>query len=405
MLRDVIIQAGTYCNIDCSYCYLPSRHLKRKMSFDTLREVFREVFSHPELSSPLNVIWHAGEPLALGVAFFVKAFEEIAQINQNRCIIQHRIQTNGILLNDKWCDLIRDHDINLGISVDGPQLIHDKNRLSRSGVGTHHLCLRAMRMLSAHGINYSVLCVLTKDSLQHPEALIDFFIDEGVSKLGFNLEAVEGVNATTSLSADDSEQALTTFWLALLKRIAYRRASISIREIEFAVELASSNGESRVQRRETLPLAILTVDVDGNYYTFSPELMGLNASNGGSFSIGKVGGKGLADCAKSDIFLSLKQEIDNGIKMCARDCSYFMVCGGGTPSTKFAENGTFCSTETLHCRLNVKTFYNMLSQLLPDIRAQLMTNNVQTVPVVSSRMTATIHIADYNSAAKGEMDR
>jgi uncharacterized protein len=50
----------------------------------------------------------------------------------------------------------------------------------------------------------------------------------------------------------------------------------------------------------------------------------------------------------------MTDEINRGIEMCRAECKYFPVCGGGDPSNKMFENGTFASTTTLYCRLTKK---------------------------------------------------
>jgi len=367
MLSDLVIQPTTYCNIDCSYCYLPNRHLKRRMSLATLRTVLDDVFSYPDISSDLNVVWHAGEPLTLGINFYKEAFETVKRASDGRCNIKHRIQTNGVLLNDKWCDLIAANDVLLGLSVDGPAAVHDSHRRTRNGGGTHVFARKAMRLLQSREVDYRVICVLSRQSLYHPEELIDFFIDNNVGSLGFNLETVEGVNGVTSLSHIETSSLLRQFWLRLLQRIAARASTIAIREIDWAVDFVLSGTQNQARRRDNIPLMMLTVDVDGNYYTFSPELAGVTDATGRTFAIGKAGEVPLASAVQSSNYRSITSEVAAGVEMCRRECRYFAVCGGGSPSSKIAENGTFASTETLSCRLSTKLLFDVLSEILPQV--------------------------------------
>jgi uncharacterized protein len=59
------------------------------------------------------------------------------------------------------------------------------------------------------------------------------------------------------------------------------------------------------------------------------------------------------DAVKSTTKLQrIQADIDEGIARCRESCSYFAVCGGGSPSNKYFENLSFASTETMHCRLS-----------------------------------------------------
>jgi len=105
------------------------------------------------------------------------------------------------------------------------------------------------------------------------------------------------------------------------------------------------------------PLAIITVDVDGNYYTFSPEIAGLNNK---VFSIGNISTGGLKAALTGTVFREMSASVSSGIERCRSTCTYFTVCGGGSPSNKFAENGTFDCTTTQHCNMNVKVLADVL---------------------------------------------
>src|SRR5690349_7213410 len=62
-LRLLVMQATPFCNLDCQYCYLPSRNLAKQMSAETVDAVFTDLLTAPFLGRKLTVVWHAGEPL------------------------------------------------------------------------------------------------------------------------------------------------------------------------------------------------------------------------------------------------------------------------------------------------------------------------------------------------------
>jgi uncharacterized protein len=102
----VIIQPTTFCNIDCSYCYLPSRHLKHKMEQSVLEKLVRKLVGlAPKSPQSLLFSWHGGEPLSVGTEFFAKAFKTSAILAQHNYLLTHAIQTNGTLLTDSYARL------------------------------------------------------------------------------------------------------------------------------------------------------------------------------------------------------------------------------------------------------------------------------------------------------------
>src|ERR1700751_453664 len=93
----IIIQPTPFCNIDCSYCYLPNRHDRTTLSLSDLRSIFENVLSFPTISEQVTVVWHAGEPLVLGTEYYDKAFYCIREVCPKHLTLDHSFQTNGML--------------------------------------------------------------------------------------------------------------------------------------------------------------------------------------------------------------------------------------------------------------------------------------------------------------------
>ena len=125
----MVIQSTSLCNLDCSYCYLPDRQKKRVFDLDLIPLLVERIFESPYAGPEFSLVWHAGEPLTLPTNWYDKATTLINQSLQrfgaeNLEIDQH-VQTNATLINNDWCDCFRRNQIVVGISVDGPEDIHD----------------------------------------------------------------------------------------------------------------------------------------------------------------------------------------------------------------------------------------------------------------------------------------
>jgi uncharacterized protein len=89
--------------------------------------------------------------------------------------------------------------------------------------------------------------------------------------------------------------------------------------------------------------------------TFSPELAGGTPSDRLRFSLGNVHAIGSLDrLAANQKYRDQASEIERGVARCRSECEYFPICGGGTASNKFYEQGTFDCAETTTCRLHRK---------------------------------------------------
>src|SRR5215469_2335703 len=138
----LVLQPTSFCNIDCDYCYLSNRNDRRKMSLETIRSAVRLVIDSHLVKERLCVVWHAGEPLVLPVQYYDEAFAAIQETVVSRCEISHSIQSNGTLIDDLWCQFLMKHRVRIGLSIDGPALIHDAHRKTRNGKGSHALAMR-----------------------------------------------------------------------------------------------------------------------------------------------------------------------------------------------------------------------------------------------------------------------
>ena len=164
----LVVQPTPFCNIDCRYCYLPDRTNKAVVAEATLANLFSQVFASGWVEEGVRVVWHAGEPMVLPIDFYRRAFRLIDGLKPPGLSVTHSFQTNGTLIDDAWCEFFAAEQISVGVSIDGPQLLHDINRVTRSGRGTFDRTIAGIRRLRRHGVPFHVISVLSAESLAAP---------------------------------------------------------------------------------------------------------------------------------------------------------------------------------------------------------------------------------------------
>lgn len=348
----LVIQPTPFCNIDCSYCYLPNRQSKRRIGPDVLDRLFSQVFASRIVRGPFTIVWHAGEPLVLPPAFYAEALALLERHNAANIPVEHSFQTNATLIDDAWADFILTHNLRIGVSVDGPAFLHDRFRKTRGGEGTLDRVLEGMQRLRERGIPFHAISVLTRHSLDYPDELFDFYQSQGITRVGFNIEEIEGPNTTSSLSAPATREVLVNF-LARFYDLAERAdPPLHVREFDSAKGALLYGSDRPLYDHQSTPMAILSVDCDGNFSTFSPELLGLASTHYDGFALGNVLSGTLDEALASPKLQAMTRDIRTGIDRCRATCAYFNYCGGGAPVNKYFENGSFDSTETMFCRLS-----------------------------------------------------
>jgi len=193
--------SGSTCNIDCKYCFFLSKEAlypddKHRMSDATLEAYIRQLLeSHrtPEVT----VAWQGGEPTLMGVDFFRKMIELVEKHRRPGQRIQQTFQTNGVALDDEWCEFLKQHDFLVGLSVDGPGDLHDTYRVTRGGKGTFDLVMQGWQCLRKHGVDFNILCTVNAANQAHGRRVYRFLRDElGATWMQF-IPIVERATAET----------------------------------------------------------------------------------------------------------------------------------------------------------------------------------------------------------------
>ncbi len=353
----VVIQPTPFCNLDCDYCYLPDRQLKKQFSLDLIEPIFKTIFTSPFVGQDFTVCWHAGEPLTVPIAFYESALERIreaeSKYNQQPYQIHYSFQTNATLINQAWCDFFRQHPIHIGVSIDGPAFIHDAHRKTRKGLGSHAATMRGIKFLQKNNIDFNVIAVITEDSLDYANEIFNFFLDNGITDVGFNMEETEGINSSSSLDRSGIEERYGTFIQQFWELAAQTEGVFKLREFEVICSLIYDN--FRQEKTDmNHPFAIVNFDHQGNFSTFDPELLSVKTERYGDFILGNVLEDSLESVCYTDKFQRIYRDMASGVELCRNSCEYFGVCGGGAGSNKFWENGTFASTETSACKYRIK---------------------------------------------------
>ncbi len=368
----LVLQGTPFCNIDCSYCYLPDRAVKARMSVATISAAVRWVFDNGLGRDDLTIIWHAGEPLTLPRAWYEEAFAAARRAAPSSWRPRHAFQTNGMLIDDAWCAFFAGHGVRVGVSLDGPAALHDLHRKRRNGTGSHEAAMRGVAALKRNRIPFHVICVVTEATLARPDEVMEFFAEAGVTDVGFNIEEIEGINTGSTLATHGSRARFRTFFERVLDRAA--SYGIGIREVRGILGAAATLPDKAWPGNDqNMPFAMVTVTHQGAIHTFSPELAGIAHPQLGSMVLGHVGVDSLTDIVDGQVFQTLWAEISAGLDACARRCAYFPICRGGAPSNKLGELGTCAGTETMACRLGQQEIAEaVLGRVLKEMRREVV---------------------------------
>ena len=347
-ISQLVLQSTPFCNLSCRYCYLTQESRSNRVIMDPMlaRDALAFVYDSGYADRSIMVRWHAGEPLSAGISFYEKAVDLMRSITPKGYRVTHTLQTNATFIQDDWCNFFSSNNFRVGVSIDGPQFIHDSMRVTRSGKGTFDLVMRGISFLKKHNIDFEVICVLTESSLDYANEIYDFFEEMGVLSLGFNIEEKECNNKESSVDEADFLEKYSIFMRKIFQR--YKDGKLCIREIKEKENFMFKNNRN-VQSAMNHPFNIISVDYNGNYCTFCPELLGNSHTLYGDFVMGNIKDTTIERALQTPLFQKMHHDIVYGTSLCEQKCPYFFLCGGGAPGNKLYENGTFASTLTSYC--------------------------------------------------------
>lgn len=170
---------SSQCNLRCKYCFYEdvSRHREIPsfgcMRHKTQEKMLENIYRSLSDGDDLTLVFQGGEPLLAGVNYF-KDIVLLVEANEKNITVHYTLQTNGMLIDDSWCEFLQQHGFLLGLSLDGCETLHDRFRVDAEGKGTFSRVLAAKRLLDIYHIEYNILCVLTDALAQEPDNIYTF---------------------------------------------------------------------------------------------------------------------------------------------------------------------------------------------------------------------------------------
>ena len=172
---------GAVCNLDCKYCFFLSKEMlypgSRFRMADELLETYLRQLLESHQAPEVTIAWQGGEPTLMGLDFFRRSVEIVEQVRRPGQQVLYTVQTNGTRINDEWAAFFKEHNFLVGLSVDGPQSLHDAYRVNKGGQGSFDQVMRGWQSLSRQAVDVNILCTVHAANADHPLQVYQFFRD------------------------------------------------------------------------------------------------------------------------------------------------------------------------------------------------------------------------------------
>jgi len=378
---------GSVCNLNCSYCfYLRKELLYPGSSFRMNDEVLDKyicqlIESHH--SDKVTVAWQGGEPTLMGVGFYRRAIELQEKYRRPGMTFENTMQTNGTLLDDEWCEFLRENDFLIGISIDGPRELHDAYRVDKKGMPTFDKAIRGLRLLQKHGVEYNVLVTVNRTNADRPLDVYRFLRDEaGTSWMQF-IPMIERLSegavtpyqqgATVSDRTVESEQ-WGSFLIAIFDEwVGHDVGKIFVQTFEAAVRSWLGTGSSGMCIFDPVCGHGLALEHNGDLYSCDHFVEP-------GYLLGNIIQGHMIDLVGSKQQRKFGQDKLDTLPRSCRECKVRFACHGECPKNRFltTTDGEFGLN---YLCAGYKAFFQHIDRPL-QIMAQLMRRGLPAARVM-----------------------
>lgn len=184
-LNVLIKPASGNCNMRCRYCFYTDELKKRTtvtpagMSIETAENLIMQAFRYVGKGN-CTFVFQGGEPTLRGIDFFQDFTRLVKKYNSQSAAVNYCLQTNGLLLDDDWISFLRENEFLVGLSIDGPSIIHNENRVDVNGKDTFNRVVKTAGLLKKAKIQFNILTVVTARTAKNIDSIYNFFLKNGL---------------------------------------------------------------------------------------------------------------------------------------------------------------------------------------------------------------------------------
>ena len=330
-ISQYVLKVHSRCDLACDHCYVYEhadkswRYKPRVISLQTVDMVGRRIAEHAAAHqlAEVFVVLHGGEPLLTGRTRMRAILDVLITHIAPVAGIDLRIHSNGVLLDEHWCDLFREYGVKVGVSLDGDQAANDRHRRFADGRSSHSRVLAALSLLGRpeyRDIYAGILCTI--DLANDPVAVYRALVEQAPPRLDLLLPHATWKHPPHRPPGLDSPYA---DWLMQVYRCwdgDGRKVPIRIFD---SLHSASRGGPSFTEALGTDPADLLVVDTDGAWE--QPDSM--KTAFDGAAATGMNVFEHPVDAVAGHPAIVARQGGVTALCATCRACPVVRVCGGG----------------------------------------------------------------------------
>lgn len=351
---------GPMCNLNCEYCfylnkdklYSYNNRNSFKMSLETLDCYTKDyIESQPEGLNEIIFAWQGGEPTLMDLDFFREAVKIQQKYKSENQTIKNALQTNGTLITDESAKFYKENNFLIGISIDGPENLHNKYRKDRNGNGSFNNVIRGIEILKKYKVDFNTLTVVQNNNSLYPEEVYEFLKSTGSTYLQF-IPIVEKVSNSKVSYRTVSPEQFGYFMNTIFKLWAKDDiGKIFIGHFDMLLGLYMGYPSSQCVHAQTCGNAI-AMEHNGDVYSCDHFVYPEN-------KLGNIYETKLSSMINSEKQITFGNDKFNKLPKKCLDCRYLPLCFGACPKDRLVNNLNYLCTG----------YYNLYSFTEPYFKA------------------------------------
>lgn len=285
--------------------------------------------SQPETMEELHFGWQGGEPTLSGLAFFQEAIEIQKKYLRPGLRILNTLQTNGTLLDDEWGKFLHEESFLVGLSIDGPQRIHDRYRKDNHEKGSFESVMKGLEILNKHNVQFNTLTVVHKLSGDQPQKIYEFLKSTGTKHMQFIPVVLRNASGLVTPESVGPKQ-----WGKFLKEIFFHWSESDIGEIfiqlfEIYLGLFMGIPSSLCIHAETCGRAV-ALEHNGDLFACDHYVFQ-------DYYLGNITARSISDMIDGSFQIKFGRDKKTRLPIYCKNCNYLKLCNGGCPAHRFSK--------------------------------------------------------------------
>lgn len=353
-----IIKTAAICNLNCTYCYyfngVDTSYIGKPKIMDRplITEMVNKITSHASSHSlkDIDVTLHGGEPLIMKKELFKFLMDELDRIDRMGINVRRKIQTNGLLIDEEWLDLLSEYRVYLGISIDGPKEANDRYRVDLGDKGTYDRAVKGLKSALSHDdLHTSVISVINPEF--SGREMYSHIRDLGVTKMDFLLPEGNYENLPFNYLPYGEQTPFADFLIDVFNAwMEEDNPDVTVRILDRIVR-SMFGGDAKSDTFGNSPIRVAVVETNGSIEPTDNFKMCEDGMTDMSLSVFT---NDFDDLVNHDFFQNVLIE-NNATPIECEGCKFIDKCAGGRLSTRYNKEYQF-DKKSVYCSDLYKLF-------------------------------------------------